>query len=185
VVRIRALPVFLALALGSPGAMAQQIYRCEGPNGVIEYTNSPPTAGRACRTVETSITVIPAPKLPMPAAPGRSDKAGSPPSAGPGGAAAPGAARVGASPEGFPKVDPAAQRARDQDRRRILEEELRKEEARLAELQKEYNGGEPERRGDERNYQKYLDRVQRLKDDIQRAETNLGSIRRELGALKN
>ena len=60
----------------------------------------------------------------------------------------------------------------------------KKEEARLAEIQKEYNSGEPERRGDERNYQKYLDRVQRLKEDIQRTEGNLATIRRELAALK-
>ena len=39
----------------------------------------------------------------------------------------------------------------------------KKEEERLAALQKEYNNGEPERRGDERNYQKYLDRVAELK----------------------
>ncbi|HPU54078.1 MAG TPA: DUF4124 domain-containing protein, partial [Burkholderiaceae bacterium] len=48
----------------------------------------------------------------------------------------------------------------------------------------EYNNGEPERRGDERNYQKYLDRVQRLKEDIARTEGNLATIRRELSALK-
>ena len=33
------------------------------------------------------------------------------------------------------------------------------EEEKLAVLQKEFNNGEPERQGDERNYQKYLDRV--------------------------
>ena len=35
----------------------------------------------------------------------------------------------------------------------------REEGRQLADLQTEYNNGEPERRGDERNYQKYLDRV--------------------------
>ena len=70
---------------------------------------------------------------------------------------------------------------RDDDRRRILEGELAKEEARLAELRREDNHGEPERHGSERNYQKYLDRVQRLKDDIARAEANLVTLRRELG----
>jgi septal ring factor EnvC (AmiA/AmiB activator) len=101
-----------------------------------------------------------------------------------GGAAAGTAPKPAASPDGFPKVDPATQRTRDSDRRRILEDELKKEETRLAAIQKEYNNGEPERQGDERNYQKYLDRVQRLKEDIQRTEGNLATIRRELSALK-
>ena len=103
---------------------------------------------------------------------------------GSGGTAAGTAPKPAASPDGFPKVDPATQRTRDSDRRRILEDELKKEETRLAAIQKEYNNGEPERQGDERNYQKYLDRVQRLKEDIQRTEGNLATIRRELSALK-
>jgi len=74
---------------------------------------------------------------------------------------------------------------RDSERRRILEDELRKEETRLAELKAVYKDGEPDRLGDERNYQKYLDRVQRLKDDIGRSEGNIASIRRELGAIRD
>lgn len=168
-----------------------QIFRCEGPDGVVEYTNAPsagPQGNRECRPVQSSITVIPAPKLPArppaatpPAAPGA---AGSPPAGQPGGGAAPPAAKP-ASPDGFPKVDSAAQRARDSDRRRILEDEQKKEEAKLAELRAEFNNGEPDRRGDERNYQRYLDRVQRLRDDIARSEGNLAAIRKELGMLRN
>ncbi|MBP8310437.1 MAG: DUF4124 domain-containing protein [Burkholderiaceae bacterium] len=171
----------LALA----GTAQAQIFRCEGPNGVVEYTNAPPAgpqAGRTCKTVDATITVIPAPKAPVRAAP--PPAAAAPASGGAATGAAGTAPKPAASPDGFPKVDPATQRTRDSDRRRILEDELKKEEARLAEIQKEYNGGEPERRGDERNYQKYLDRVQRLKEDIQRTEGNLATIRRELAALK-
>ena len=52
-------------------------------------------------------------------------------------------------------------------------------------LRLEYKDGQPERLGSERNYQKYLDRVQSLKDEIERAEANLVLIRRELeGARK-
>jgi predicted RNase H-like nuclease (RuvC/YqgF family) len=82
-------------------------------------------------------------------------------------------------------VDTGAQRTRDAERRKILEDELKKEEMRLAELRSEFNGGEPERRGDERNYQRYLDRVQRLKDDIARSESAVSSLRREMAALKD
>jgi len=81
------------------------------------------------------------------------------------------------------KVDPSQQRARDGDARRILEAELKKEEEKLAQLQKDYNNGEPERRGDERNYQKYLDRVAEMKAAIARKESDIAAIKRELGKL--
>lgn len=81
------------------------------------------------------------------------------------------------------RVDPVAQRARDTDSRRILEGELRREEERLSELRKEYNNGEPERQGNERNYQKYLDRVAELKGGIARKESDIAAIKRELAKL--
>ena len=161
-----------------------QIYKCEGADGVIEYSNAQAGAqgARNCKVIELSpITTIPAPTLPPPK-PAASGKGGAGPQPGSAGAAA--AARPAGS-ENFPKVDSATQRARDDDRKRILEDEMRKEEARLAELRKEYNNGEPERLGNERNYQKYLDRVQSLKEEIARAEANLVAIRRELGTIRN
>jgi len=81
------------------------------------------------------------------------------------------------------KVDPDAQRKRDSDARAILSNELQSAETRLAQLKTEYNGGQPERRGDERNYQRYLDRVEELKASIQRQEADVAAIRRELGKL--
>lgn len=92
--------------------------------------------------------------------------------------------RVSVSPASFPRVDRETQRVRDSDRRRILEDELRAEEERLARLKAEYNNGEPERRGDERNFALYRDRVQRLQEDIGRSETNVSSLRRELALLR-
>ncbi len=62
---------------------------------------------------------------------------------------------------------------------------MRKEEGKLAEIRKEYNNGEPDRLGSERNYQRYLDRVQRLKDDIARSETNIATIKKELAAIRD
>jgi hypothetical protein len=77
-----------------------------------------------------------------------------------------------------------SQRARDSDARGILESELRKAEARQAELLREYNNGEPEKRGDEaRNYQKYLDRVTELKAGIARNDSDIAGIKRELGRM--
>lgn len=81
-----------------------------------------------------------------------------------------------------PRVDNADQRARDADARLILDSELKKAEARRAELLKEFNNGEPEKLGPEtRNHQKYLDRVAELKASIARTESDIAGIRRELG----
>jgi molecular chaperone GrpE (heat shock protein) len=78
-------------------------------------------------------------------------------------------------------VDPAQQKARDSDARAILEAELRRAEARLADLQREYNNGQPEKRGDElRNVPRYQERVADLKAGIARAEADITGIRREL-----
>jgi hypothetical protein len=60
-----------------------------------------------------------------------------------------------AAPAGAARIGSPEQRARDSDSRAILEAELKKAEAKLAEQQKEYNNGEPEKQGIEgRNYQR-------------------------------
>ena len=90
--------------------------------------------------------------------------------------------KVAAAPQASQRVDAGDQRARDGDARQILEAELKKAEARQAELIREYNNGEPEKRGDEgRNYQKYLDRVAEIKASLARNESDIAGIRRELG----
>jgi hypothetical protein len=80
-------------------------------------------------------------------------------------------------------VESADQKARDADKRRILETELQREEERLAGLKLTYNNGNPERQGDERNYQKYLDRVNELKASIERSENDVAALKRELSKL--
>lgn len=55
----------------------------------------------------------------------------------------------------------------------------------LEEKKKEYNGGKPERIGSERNYQRYLDRIQRLKNEIALHEENIGTLNLELQNLGN
>lgn len=92
--------------------------------------------------------------------------------------------RASASPASFPRVDGDTQRTRDSDRRRILEDELKGEEERLSKLKTEFNNGEPERRGDERNFSLYRERVQRLQEDIGRTENNVRALAREISLLK-
>ena len=66
-------------------------------------------------------------------------------------------------------VRPTNQRAKDADARFILDGELKRAEARRADLT--------------RNYQKYLDRVAELKANIQRSEADIASIRREISRM--
>jgi hypothetical protein len=81
-----------------------------------------------------------------------------------------------------PRNDSAEQKARDSDARGILESELKKAEAKQAELLKEYNKGEPERSAlDIKNPQRYVDRLAEMKADIARNESDIAGIKRELG----
>lgn len=84
----------------------------------------------------------------------------------------------------FPRIDSQTQKRRDQDRMQILMDEVRAEESKLADLRKEYQNGEPERLGSERNYAKYQERVSLMRDEIARTEKNIEALRREIGQLK-
>lgn len=82
------------------------------------------------------------------------------------------------------RIDSAEQRSRDSDARRILEAELKRAEDQLESLRREFNNGEPERRGDEaRNAQRYLDRVADMKAAILRQEADIAAIKREIAKL--
>jgi len=161
-----AIPLALVWVCGPAWAQdgnAKPVYRCPGPP--VLYTDAlsaDEARARGCRTIEGApVTVVQtrpvAPAATAPAAP---------------------AARPADS-----RVDPAAQRARDSDARRVLADELAREEGRLVELRREFNNGEPERRGDERNYQRYLDRVAEMRAGIARKEADIAALKRELAKL--
>lgn len=78
----------------------------------------------------------------------------------------------------FPKVDGNTQRKRDDDRRRILEQE------RLEDAKQELAEQESVRSGDERNYQRFLDRVQPYRDTVATHERNVDAIKREISNLR-
>ncbi len=145
-------------ALLSTSSLAQErIFRCGN-----EYTNNAIEAQtRGCKPMEGgNITVIQGTKPSTTTTPARQ---------------ASGA--VG-------RVDSVEQRNRDADARAILEAELKKAEARQVELRKEYNNGEPDKLGPEtRNYQKYLDRVAEMKANLDRTESDIAGIKRELGRM--
>jgi len=141
------------------------IFVCQDAEGRKTYQNT--GSGKGC----TRLDVHPALTLPAPPRP-QAARAGAPAS---------GSRAV--SPVNFPRVDSQTQRARDGDRRRILEDELAVEQSKLEALRAEYNNGEPERLGSERNYARYQERVARLQADLQRTENNIASLKRELALL--
>jgi len=89
-----------------------------------------------------------------------------------------------ATPPGFPRVDGETQKQRDGTRRTILEQELTAERNLLDEARKSLAEGEATRLGDERNYQKYLDRVQGLKDNVSLHEKNVEALNKELAGVR-
>lgn len=81
------------------------------------------------------------------------------------------------------KVSNREQSKRDKDTRVILEAELKQAREKLATLEKDYNNGQPERWGSERNYQKYLDRVAKMRESIDRQKNDIKGLKREIDRL--
>ena len=77
----------------------------------------------------------------------------------------------------------AESRARDSDRKQILQDELDSENRRLAELQREFNNGALVRRPEETDNARFAERKQRLSADLERTRINVRTLERELGRL--
>ena len=90
---------------------------------------------------------------------------------------------VPAVSETMSPADSAALRARASNARRSLEGRLKSEEGKLSALEKEFNGGEPERQMDEFDFQKYLDRVASMRSAIARKQIEIAELRREIDKL--
>ncbi len=159
------LTLMLAGLAARPLAAQQSdaIWVCVDEKGHKTFQNL--GTGRGCRRIDGLIATIP----------GTSAAA---PSSAPAGA---GMESRGVSPANFPRVDRDTQRARDSDRRRILEDELRAEQDRLTRLRGDFNNGNPRPLGEETaSSPGYREHVQRLLEDIQRSEGYIASLKREL-----
>ncbi len=154
--------VLAVAATTSVPAMAQ-VFRCGGsPGAPVEYINNAKEAQtRGCKAMQGgNVTVMP--NVPAARSP----------------------VRVAGSNPAPRNEGGTEQKARDSDSRTILESELKKAEAKLAEQQKEFNNGEPEKQGIEgKNYQRYLERVAELKDSIARNQSDIAGLKRELSRL--
>ncbi len=89
------------------------------------------------------------------------------------------------SPAGFPKVDPATQKGRDDIRRKVLGDELDTEEKLLAEARTAYADGAPAALPDERaNVEKYRERIAKLRQSVVVHEKNIEALKKELASGK-
>jgi hypothetical protein len=139
----------------------QRIYRCGNA-----YTNQPDPAGNCKPLAGGSVTVIEGTRVQGPQAVSPSVNAG------------------GGSSAGAAKVDSADQRQRDLQAQAVLQAELQRAKQQQAELLREWNSGEPERRADEhRQPQKYQERVAQLRGALQRIDADVAGLQRELSRL--
>jgi len=160
----RRLAVLLALALLQPVAWAETCKYLDSDGRVI-YSNTPNSPPKGATKVKCFDD--PSPK-PAPATARNSD-------------AKP--ANSDARTK-LPRVSEDTQKTRDNERRRILEQELADETKQLAQAKEQLAAQEATRDGNERNYQRFLERVQPYRDAVATHERNLDAIRREIANLK-
>lgn len=86
--------------------------------------------------------------------------------------------------DALPKVDGQTQKKRDDARQHILETELADEQQQLEAARQKLAEEEAIRTGNERNYQRYLERVQPFRDAVANHERNIEAIKREISNLK-
>jgi hypothetical protein len=145
------------------GSQADTLYKCLGADGRMTYTNQKGSA-KSCEIISQDKPIStfnsPAPKPKQ------------------------------ATPADFPRVNGDQQKARDTDRRAILEQELTNELKNLAAakqaLAEQENTVLPEERMQGGGVQgaKRDERVQAYRDKVQLHERNIEAIRREIGNIK-
>ena len=152
---------FLVL-LGVADVHAQNAtYRCIDPSGRSTYTNvKEEMTGKKCTVVSREVSVVPAQQLTRPA-------------------------KAGSGCLGGERVDTNTQRGRDDTRRKILQEELDSAEKRLTELRQKLAEQDSVRSVEEKvNPQRALDRLKPHREEVERQEQNVASLKRELSNLR-
>jgi hypothetical protein len=146
-----------ALAAASTAHAQATVWKCVETDGRPHYTNiKKETEGKQCTVVTKEVSVVSAP-APRAAAP---------------------------SPANFPKVDKDTQKSRDDNRRRILEDELTTEEKSLVDAKTKLTEQEGLRFGDEQNYSRVLDRLKPYQETVERHERNIAALKKELSSLR-
>jgi len=156
------LPV-TAVLLASGMAHAD-VFKCVDDDGSVTYTNA--RSGKNCKALSSD--------LPVSSVPSNAQTR-----------------RAAPTPGNFPKVDGDTQRARDNDRRKILENELAAEQKALEQARKELGEAEssPETfrlkgGGTGRNVVAYEEKVKPLQDKAALHERNVEALKKEIGNLR-
>ena len=160
--------VVLPVLFASSWAYANNhiLYECVDANGAKQFTNIPANP-KACK----ALSIAPTNTAPSaPAAGGAAKAQGRPPQV--------------TTPSNFPRVDRELQRQRDNDRARILQNELGTEERLLAQAKKELSEQESVRLGHEKNYQRVLERLEPFQKRVRLHEGNVANLRNEMSKMR-
>ncbi|MCB1960810.1 MAG: DUF4124 domain-containing protein [Rhodocyclaceae bacterium] len=156
-------PLCALLLCAAANAAYADVYKCVETDPAtgqrrVTYTNakSAPGCERLSRDLPVSSVPGMAPRAPAPAASGG----------------------------GFPRVSDTDQQRRDTERRKILEAELSAEEKSLESARKALASEDAVRYGNERNYQKKIDRLKPFQDKVELHERNVDALKRELSNLR-
>ena len=147
----------LFVALLPLTAVAQTIYKCVDANGSTTYASA--KLDKNCKAISSGPeNALPAPK------------------------AKPPSAAANPSPAGFPRVQEDTQKARDMDRRHILEQELAGEQRSLEQARRELSEQQALRPNESSGTT--LDRVQPYRDRVAQHERNIVAIQKEISGLR-
>ena len=164
-----------ALALGFGAAGAQNLGTKTKESGCIDKPKVVVGATYRCTTSSGAAAYFNVPEATEERAPPR-------PSNGRSAAPPPAPVVSQPSPPGLPRVDAATQKGRDELRRKVLQDELATEEKLLLESRNAFANGAPPALADEqKDPQRYADRIARLRQAVQLHERNVDALRRELG----
>jgi hypothetical protein len=159
---LRRIAVFVACLL-LPSVVLAETCKYRDPEGRVIYSNTPNNPPKGATKVKCFED--PSPKPPSAAA-RNSD------------------ARPNTEARTKPRVSEDTQKMRDDDRRRILDQELAEETKQLAQAKEQLASQEAVRNGNERNYERFLQRVQPYRDAVATHERNIEALQREIANLK-
>lgn len=171
---ISARHLLLVAALILCGTAQATVYRCTDEQGRTTYTNDR-SAGSSCVPLSRDLPVSTVPSSTPAAAPASTP-------------------RPAAGSSSFPRVTPETQRARDDSRRQLLQEELKAEENSLAEARQKLQAEEERDAPEDRNARvdgrstinqgKRNERLQPYRNQVELHERNIEALNKELSRLR-